>query len=85
VSGPFLTAHRAAVLATIRRTAAHEAAGHPLERVAEVREAEGAVVVTTTGTHVARAIGQALRAAWDGVLEIEDDDAELGIRVRWSR
>ncbi|HET9298923.1 MAG TPA: BCAM0308 family protein [Candidatus Polarisedimenticolaceae bacterium] len=85
LSGPFFAAHRQAVLATIRRVAAREAAGHPLEKVAEIRDEGDAIVAITTGTHVARAMGQALRAAWDGVLEIEDDDAELGIRVRWSR
>ena len=85
VSGPFLAARRHAVLGTIRRVAAREAAGHPLERVARIREGENEIVVTTTGTHVARAIGQALRGAWDGVLEIEDDDAERGVRVRWTR
>jgi hypothetical protein len=73
------------VLGTIRRVATREAAGHPLERVAEIREEGDEILVTTTGTHVARAIGHALRGAWDGVLEIDDDDAALGVRVRWSR
>lgn len=85
LSGPFVAARRQAVLDTVRRVATREAAGHPLERVADIREEGDEILVTTTGTHVARAIGHALRGAWDGVLEIHDDDAELGIRVRWSR
>ena len=85
LTGPFVAAERAAVLARVLHVAARESAEHPLERVAEIRQDEGVVVVTTTGAHVARAIGRALSAAWDGVLEIEDDDAEVGIRVRWSR
>lgn len=85
VEGPFVAAHRADILATLHRVAEREGAGHPLERISEVWDEGDAIVVTTTGVHLARAMGQALRHAWDGELEIEDDDAVLGIRVRWRR
>jgi hypothetical protein len=85
LAGPFVAAHRQDVLATVQRVAEREGAGHPLERIAEIRDEGDEIVVTTTGVHLARAMGQALRHAWHGVLEIEDDDAELGVRVQWRR
>ena len=85
MTGPCVALHREDILATLRGVAAREARGHALERIAEIREAGDEIVVTTTGVHVARAIGHALRRAWDGVLEIEDDHAVLGVRVRWRR
>src|SRR6185503_12755605 len=85
VAGPFVAAHRQDILATLRRVAEREGSGHPLERIAEVRDEGDEIVVTTTGVHLARAMGRALCRAWDGVLKVEDDGAVLGIRVRWRR
>ena len=85
LSGGFVLAHRAEVVATLVRVAEREAAEHPLERIVEIRQDGDDIVVSTTGIHVARAMGRALQRAWDGVLDVEDDPAVLGVLVRWRR
>jgi hypothetical protein len=80
-----VAAHRDDVLATVRKVAAREGADHPLEKIAGVQEEAGEIIILTTGVHLARSIGKALRRAWNGTLQIEEEDAVLGIRVAWRR
>jgi hypothetical protein len=85
VQGTFFDAHRAEVLGRVRRCEAAEKRGHPLERVMAI-EADGAgVVVTTTGAHLARRIGDALQHAYKGELDYRYGKADKLLRVSWSR
>ncbi|MDH4173374.1 MAG: BCAM0308 family protein [Betaproteobacteria bacterium] len=85
LQGEFLAAHRDEVLRRVRRCEAAEKRGHPLERIMAI-EADGkGVLVTTTGLHLARRIGDALQHAYKGELAYRYHKADNLLRVSWSR
>ena len=85
VQGGFFDQHREEVLGRVRRCEAAEKRGHPLERIMAI-EADGrGVVVTTTGAHLARRIGDALQHAYKGELDYRYNKADKLLRVNWSR
>ena len=43
------------------------------------------VLVTTTGIHLARRIGEALKSAYQGELDFTYGDGEKSIRLTWLR
>ena len=85
VSGEFFARHRDEILALVRGCEAAEKAGHPLERIMKVADDTGGVLVTTTGVHLARRIGDALEGAYKGTLEFHYNKEEQLLRVSWSR
>ena len=85
VSGEFFARHRDEILALVRGTEAAEKAGHPLERIVKIADDTGGVLVTTTGVHLARRIGDALEDAYKGTLEFHYNKEEQLLRVAWSR
>lgn len=85
VSGDFFSAHRADILALIRNCAEAEKAGHPLERIMKIADEAGGVLVTTTGVHLARRIGDALEDAYKGALQFHYNKEQQLLRVAWSR
>ena len=85
LSGPFFERNRAEVLRLVKNEEAREKRGHPLQRIMAIREARGAVEVTTTDVHVARRIGDALRSAFQGSLELRYSPDEYRVRVSWAR
>ncbi|HEX9715949.1 MAG TPA: hypothetical protein VGA28_09710, partial [Desulfurivibrionaceae bacterium] len=58
---------------------------HPMERLMAIVEEEGRTLVTTTGIHLARRIGEALSNAYQGELDFAYGDGEKSIRLNWSR
>jgi len=85
LAGEFLTAHRDEVLRLARHREAHEKAEHPLERIMGVEDVKEGVLITTTDTHLARNIGEAVHAAYKGTLEYHYNKDENMLRVHWSR
>ncbi len=84
IEGPFAYEHRAQVLATAKHVETRERAEHPLERIMAIDEQPERVVVTTTGVHLAQAIGRALKHAFRGRLRYEFADSEYFVRVDWA-
>jgi NMD protein affecting ribosome stability and mRNA decay len=85
LSGSFLAEHGAEVSGLLSNEEARAKAEHPLERIIEVKKEEHGMVVTTTGTHLARRIGEALTHAWKGELEVKYSPSEYLVRVYWKR
>jgi NMD protein affecting ribosome stability and mRNA decay len=85
LKGEFLAAHRDEVLQLARHREAREKAEHPLERIMNVDDVEGGVRITTTDTHLARNIGEALQSAYKGELEYRYNKEENLLRVHWTR
>ena len=56
-----------------------------MQRVMKIVEERGAVKITTTDIHLARAIGDALHRAHDGALEIKYGPDDNIVRVAWHR
>jgi NMD protein affecting ribosome stability and mRNA decay len=85
LKGEFLASHRDEILQRVRSCEESEKSGHPLERLMAIEDAEGGLQVTTTGTHLARRIGDALHDAYKGELEYRYNKEENLLRVSWHR
>ena len=85
LDGEFFTAHRDEIVHLARHRAEHEGAEHPLERIMGFEDAAGGVLITTTDTHLARDIGEAVHAAYKGSLEYHYNKEENLLRVHWRR
>jgi hypothetical protein len=69
----------------VRNREAAEKAEHPLQRIMAVEDSADGVLVTTTDTHLARGIGEAVHAAFKGELEFKYNKEENLLRVQWTR
>jgi hypothetical protein len=85
LGGDFLAGHRDEVLGLARNVESREKADHPLQRIMDVEEGEGRIVVTTTDMHLARSIGDALHHAYQGELDYHYVEEQAHLRVSWSR
>ena len=85
LAGEFFVSHRDDLLHLARKREEHEKAEHPLERIMNIEDVEGGVLLTTTGIHLARNIGEAVHAAYKGHLEYHYNKQENLLRVQWSR
>lgn len=85
VKGAFFAAHRAEIIALIRNFAHHARDEHPLERIMAVEDHADHALVTTTGVHLARGLGEALAAAYQGELDLHFDKAAYLLRAEWTR
>ncbi len=85
IRGAFFEDHRDELLNLIYNLEAQEKGEHPMERLMDIRGEEDHTLITTTGIHLARRIGEALKNAYQGDLDFTYGDAEKIIRVSWSR
>jgi len=85
IKGEFFTGHRDEILNLIERVEQQEKGRHPLERLMSLAPEGDHLLVTTTGTHLARRIGQALARAYKGELTFDYAPADQHIRVYWQR
>ncbi|MGH8700526.1 MAG: BCAM0308 family protein [Burkholderiales bacterium] len=85
LKGEFLTSCREEILHLVRNREAREKAEHPLERIMAIEDTREGVLVTTTDTHLARDIGEALHSAYKGDLEYHYNREENLLRVSWRR
>ena len=84
LQGTFFLAHRDEIMRLARNHEADERAEHPLNRIMDVEEKDGATVVTTTDIHLARGIGEALHHAYQGELSYHYNPEQNLLRVSWS-
>jgi hypothetical protein len=85
LSGEFVRSHREEIVGLARNLEARERPEHPMERIMEIRDEEGATVIDTTGMHLARAIGEGLHRAYEGELDFQYPSEASFLRVSWSR
>ena len=85
LSGAFFHAHRDELVQLAQNTAERERSEHPLNRIMNVAEAPDATVITTCDVHSPRRIGEALKRAYDGDLEMHFGEDEYSVRVTWRR
>jgi hypothetical protein len=83
--GPFFEVHREEVLNLVRNIEDREKRQHPLERIMSIEDEQDHTLVSTTGIHLARGIGDALARAHKGELSVDYPKAENRIRISWSR
>ncbi len=85
ISGSFFERHQHELLNLIRNREKQEKEQHPMERIMDIGADKGYAMITTTGVHLARRIGEALAHSYQGELDFQYGDAEKTIRVSWKR
>ncbi|MEW5959538.1 MAG: BCAM0308 family protein [Chloroflexota bacterium] len=85
LKGSFFTEHRSEILSLVQNVEQKEKEARPLERIMAIENNQDTSLVTTTGIHVARRIGEALARAYKGDLSFQYAEAEKRIRVYWKR
>ena len=85
LSGEFFASHRDEILQRVHRCEETETVDHPLERLIAIKDTADGVEVTTTGTHLARRLGDALHDAYKGDLEYHYNKEENLLRIGWNR
>lgn len=85
LKGDFALANRAELMHFVRERGEHERSEHPLERLMAVEETEDGLLVTTTGTHLARVLVQAVKSAYAGRQWMRYDRDENRVRITWRK
>lgn len=85
VRGLFFTEHKAEIMGVIHNQETREKAEHPLSRIMKIDEEKDGVVVSTTDTHLARRIGEALHHAYHGEFTLQYSEDQQFVRAHWAR
>ena len=85
IKGSFFAEHQDEILNLIHNVEKQEKSEHPLERIISITVESEHPLVTTTGIHLARRIGEALSRAYKGELSFQYLEGEESIRVNWQR
>ena len=85
VNGSFAISHRGEILHLARHQEQQENREHPLHRIMGIEEKPNSIVIKTTDIHLPRAIGEALRHAYKGSLELRYTQESYFVDVKWSR
>jgi NMD protein affecting ribosome stability and mRNA decay len=85
ITGAFFPEHRTEILNLLHNVEKQEKSEHPLERIMAITTVDNYPLITTTGLHLARRLGEALAQAYKGELSVQYAEAEDCIRVYWQR
>lgn len=85
IKGSFFEEHRDEILHLVGNVEEKEKNRHPLERIMSMSDEKGCTLITTTGIHVARRIGEALLRSYKGDLSFQYPKSDKSIRVYWER
>ncbi len=85
LKGSFLDEHRDEVMGIVRNTETEEKGEHPLSRIMGMERQREGFVISTTDTHLPRRIGEALKHAHHGELDLHYNEDEDFVRVTWTR
>ncbi len=85
VKGSFFDDHRDEILNMIYNIEKQEKASRPLERIMAITKKREHTMITTTGIHIARKIGESLSSSYKGEYSFKYGDGEKRIRVYWER
>jgi len=85
LGGRFFARHRDEILARVRSCEDAEKRTHPMQRIMAISRNGAGMLVTTTDAHLGRRIGDALRDAYKGKLEVHYNPEDNLLRVLWSR
>ncbi len=85
LQGEFLTQHREEIVNLIHNEEKLQKKEHPQERIMAIEETGEVTMITTTGIHIARRIGEAIASAYKGDLAFTYGDGEKSIQVAWVR
>ena len=81
--GDFARRHKEEITGLARHEEAAEKGEHPLNRIASIAETADGLVINTTDIHLPRRLGEALKRAFHGSVDMHFDDAAYFVRVDW--
>lgn len=85
IKGKFFSQHASDILNLVYNIEKLEKSERPLERIIAISEENNKTIITTTGIHIARRIGEALSRSYQGNYNFQYADGEKSIRVFWAR
>jgi NMD protein affecting ribosome stability and mRNA decay len=85
VKGEFFAEHRDEILSLITNHEKKEKALRPLQRIMGIEDKRDGVEVTTTDSHLARGIAEALHDSYKGDLKLRYSRDENLVRATWKR
>jgi len=85
LEGSFFGENREEIMNLVRNVAEDEKEKHPMERVMAIRKDGDTTLITTTGVHIARRLGDSLKKSYRGELKVNYEAGEKRIRVSWFR
>ncbi|HXF79644.1 MAG TPA: BCAM0308 family protein [Usitatibacter sp.] len=85
IRGEFIKQHRDEIIALLKSKEDREKADHPLQRIMAIEDVRDGLQVTTTDSHLARGIGEALHDAYKGDLKLRYSRDENLLRATWKR
>ena len=85
LSGLFYQDHKEEILNLIQNIEKQEKVERPMERIMAIKRKREMTVVTTTGIHIARRIGEALSRAYKGDYSFNYANGDDHIQVTWHR
>ena len=85
IKGAFFEEHRDEIVALIENHEKKEKASRPLQRIIAMDATREGFEVTTTDSHLARGIGEALQDAYKGELKLRYSRDENLLRATWKR
>ncbi len=85
LKGTFASQQSEQVLGVIKNIEMKENKEHPLARIMGIKTTPDGLVVSTTDAHLPRQIGEALKHAYHGELDIHYGEGEDPIRVNWTK
>jgi len=85
IEGDYQREHRDDIVRRLRRCEADAMRTHPLQRIMALQPEGEALLVTTTDSHLARRIGEALVKSYKGAAEYRYGREDNLLRVSWRR
>ena len=85
LSGALVEGDREELVRIARNVEKRETAEHPLHRIMAIEKDADRVLVTTTDVHLPQRIGEAVRHAHKGTLEITYGHDDYAVRVNWRK
>jgi len=85
IKGPFKDTQREQLIGAIKNTEEKERKAHPLSRIMSIESLPAGLMISTTDTHLPRRIGEGLKHAYRGELELHYDQDEQFVRITWTR
>jgi len=86
IKGQFFAEHRDEIIALIQNKEKAERSERPLQRIMAIEEKrDGGIEVSTTDSHLARGIAQALHESYKGDMKVRYSRDENLVRATWKR
>ena len=85
IKGAFFEEHKDEIIALIENHEKKEKAARPLQRIMAIDQKRDGLEVTTTDSHLARGIAEALHGAYKGELKLRYSRDENLLRATWKR